>query len=85
MLPLRSRILAEAISIMIESILVRRAVCKNICLNILTVWDTMVSLIKFSVIIIDKTVVRNPRKRHNYWRRTLKTYSSFELNIEDSV
>ena len=63
MLPLRSRILAEAISIMIESILVRRVVCKNICLNILTVWDTMVSLIKFSVIIIDKTVGRNPRRR----------------------
>ena len=85
MLPLCSRILAEAISIMIESILVRRVVCKNICLNILTVWDTMVSLIKFSVIIIDKTVVRNPRKRVNYWRRTLKTYSSFEINIEDRV
>ena len=29
----------------------------------MTVWDTMVSLIKFSVIIIDKTVGRNPRKR----------------------
>ena len=35
------------IGIMIESILVRRAVCKNIYLNILTTWDTMVSLTMF--------------------------------------
>ena len=35
------------IRIMIESILIRRAVCKNICLNILTAWDTMVSLTMF--------------------------------------
>ena len=35
------------IRIMIESILVRRAVCKNICLNILTAWDTVVSLTMF--------------------------------------
>ena len=32
------------IRIMIESTLVRRAVCKNICLNILIAWGTMVSL-----------------------------------------
>ena len=35
------------IRIMIESILVRRTVCKNICLNILTTWDTVVSLTMF--------------------------------------
>ena len=33
--------------IMIESILTRRAVCKNICLNILTAWDTIISLTMF--------------------------------------
>ena len=35
------------IRIMIKSILVRRAVCKSICLNILTAWDTMASLTMF--------------------------------------
>ena len=35
------------IRIVIESILVRRAVCKNIFLNILTAWDTVVSLTMF--------------------------------------
>ena len=28
---------------------------------------------------------KNPKKREDYWRRTLKTYSPFELNVEDSV
>ena len=35
------------IKMIIESILVRRAVCKSIFLNILTAWDTMVSLTMF--------------------------------------
>ena len=35
------------IRIMIESILVRIAVRKNISFNILTAWDTLVSLIMF--------------------------------------
>ena len=78
--------------IMIESILVRRAVSKNICLNILTAWNRMVSLklinffnTYFSITLIDKTDGKNPKKREDYWRRTLKTYSPFGLNVEDSV
>ena len=43
------------ISIMIESILVRRAVCKNIYLNTLTAWDTM-----------GKTDCKKPKKREEY-------------------
>ena len=35
--------------------------------------------------LIDKTDGQNPKKREDYWRRTLKTYAPFELNVEDSV
>ena len=28
---------------------------------------------------------KNIKKRENYWIKTFKAYSSFELNIEDSV
>ena len=28
---------------------------------------------------------KDPKRRENYWIRTLKTYAPFELNIEDSV
>ena len=28
---------------------------------------------------------QNPKKREDYWRRTLKTYLLFGLNVEDSV
>ena len=34
--------------------------------------------------LIDKADGKNPKKR-DYWRRTLKTYSPFGLNVEDSV
>ena len=44
------------IRIMIESILVRRAACKSICLNILTAWDKMVSLTMFQHLLIRWTV-----------------------------
>ena len=69
---------------MIESILVRRAVCKNICLNILTAWDSGF-LNNVLITLIDKTDGKSPKKREDYWRRTLKTYSLFGLNAEDSV
>ena len=68
------------IRIMIESIVVRRAACMahnsmghNGFLN------------NVSVILIDKTDGKNPKKREDYRRRTLKTYSLFGLNVEDSV
>ena len=38
-----------------------------------------------SITLIDKTDGKNPKKREDYWRRTLKTYLPFGLNIEDSV
>ena len=38
-----------------------------------------------SITLIDKTDGKNPKKRKDYWRRTLKTYSLFGLNVEDSV
>ena len=37
------------------------------------------------ITLIDKTDGKNPKKRDDYWRRTLKTYSPFGLNVEDSV
>ena len=37
-----------AIKIMIENILVRRAVRRNICVNILAAWNTMDSLTMFN-------------------------------------
>ena len=38
-----------------------------------------------SITLIDKADGKNPKKREDHWRRTLKTYSPFGLNIEDSV
>ena len=38
-----------------------------------------------SVTLIDETDGKNPRKREDYWRRTLKTYSHIGLNVEYSV
>ena len=38
-----------------------------------------------SITLIDKTDGKNPKKRDDCWRRTLKTYSTFGLNVEDSV
>ena len=42
-------------------------------------------VINVSITLIDKTNGKNPKKREDYWRETLKTYSSFGLNIEGSV
>ena len=38
-----------------------------------------------SITLIDKTDCKNPKKREDYWRRTLKTYLPCGLNVEDSV
>ena len=38
-----------------------------------------------SITIIDKTDGKDPKRRENYWMRTLKTYAPFGLNIEDGV
>ena len=45
----------------------------NVCLN------------NVSITLVDKTDGKNPKKREDSWRRTLKTYSVFGLNVEDSV
>ena len=37
-----------------------------------------------SITLIDKTDGKSPKKTEDYWRRTLKTYSLFGLNVEDS-
>ena len=39
----------------------------------------------FSITLIDKADGKDPKRRENYWMRTLKTYAPFGLNIEDSV
>ena len=38
-----------------------------------------------SITLIDKTDGKNTKKREDYWRRNLKTYSPFGLNVEGSV
>ena len=38
-----------------------------------------------SVILIDKTDGSDPKKREDYWMKTLKTMAPYGLNIEDSV
>ena len=43
------------------------------------------SLNNASITFIDKTDGKNLKKREDYWRKTLKTYSPFGLNVEDSI
>ena len=50
------------IRIMIESILVRRAVFEKICLNILTAMDTMVSLTMFQYHLLIRPTVRTLKR-----------------------
>ena len=38
-----------------------------------------------SITLIDKTDREDPKMRKNYLMRTLKTYTPFVLNIEESV
>ena len=38
-----------------------------------------------SVTLIDKTDRSDPKKREDYWMKTLKTTAPYGLNIEDSV
>ena len=39
----------------------------------------------FSVTLLDNTDGKDPKRRENYWMKTLKTYAPFGRNIEDSV
>ena len=38
-----------------------------------------------SVILIDKTDGSDPKKREDYWMKTLKTKLPYRLNIEDNI
>ena len=38
-----------------------------------------------SITLINKTNPSDPLKREDYWRRTLCTMASYDLNIEDHV
>ena len=38
-----------------------------------------------SITVIDKTDGKNPKKREDYWRRTLKTYLLFGRDIKDGL
>ena len=38
-----------------------------------------------AITLIDKTDGGDPKKRKNYWMKTLKTLAPDELNIEDCV
>ena len=67
-----------------ENILVRRSVCKNICLNILSMRHNGF-LNNVLITLIEKTDGKNPKKREDYRRIPLKTSSPFGLNAEDSV
>ena len=38
-----------------------------------------------SITLIGKADRKNPRKREDYWRRTLKTYAPFGLDVENNA
>ena len=42
-------------------------------------------LVNVSITLIDKSDGKDPKRRENYWMRTLKTYAQFGLNIEGRV
>ena len=58
---------------MIESILVSRAVCKNICLNILTAWGN--GFLNVSMTLIEKTDGKNRKKERRLLDLMMKTVS----------
>ena len=69
---------------MLESMKEANAVCENIYMNISTYLATLIfQKISVTVTLIDKTDVRNPTERKDYWIYTLKTKAPMGLNIED--
>ena len=59
---------------MIEKMNRMKHVCKNICFSKgHNQWFSQ------------KTDGKDPKKRKNYWMKTLKTYAPFGLNIKDSI
>ena len=43
------------------------------------------SLNNVSITFIDKSDGKELKKREDYWRKTLKIYSTFGLDVEDSI
>ena len=80
-----SDIVGTIINVMTENMREVRLVCKNIFLNILIVKGIMHNgfLHDVSVTLIDKTNAKNPIRREDYWRHTLKTLAPHGLNIDD--
>ena len=69
---------------MLESMKEANAVCENIYMNISTYLATLIfQKISVTVTLIDKTDVRNPTERKDYWIYTFKTKAPMGLNIED--
>ena len=70
------------IRIMIESILVRRAVCKNICLNTLTAWGTMVSLTIFQEHLLTRPTVKTLKREKITGGELSKPIPSWDLMLK---
>ena len=79
------RLGGTTINVIIGNILGMRFVSKNIYLDIFIVGKHTGFFENVKITLIDKTDGQNPKKREDYWRRTLKTYAPFGLNVEDSV
>ena len=54
-------------------------VCKSNCLSILKV---KVIVVFFSIRLTDKADDQDPKRRENYWMRTLKTYAHLDLILK---
>ena len=80
-----SDIVGTIINVMTENMQEVRLVCKNIYFNILIVKGIMHNgfLHDVSVTLIDKINAKNPIKREDYGRHTLKTLAPHGLNVED--
>ena len=72
------------IRIMIETILVRRAICKKTLFERFNSIPFNGFLKNISITLIDKTDRKNPKKREECWR-TLETYSPLGRTVEHSV
>ena len=69
----------------LESLIEKSLAYKNIFIDTLVVQVTGGFLNDVSVTLIDKTDESDPKKREDYWMKTLKTMAPYGLNIEDSV
>ena len=73
------------IRIMIECIVIKKSCMQQHLFKHFNGMGRNGFLNNISITLIDKTDSKNPKKREDYWRITLKTYSPSGLNVEDSV